>query len=146
MEEYLHDACQASPLIDFRWGNKVVKVEQMDGYALATVDTPEGEYRLETDWLVDASGGRSVIRSAMELQMEGASYEGFFVIADIRSTCRCRPSAWPTSTPTGTRQHHPDAPQSPTASGASTTSCPRARRLRRCAPSRSRPASMPSWP
>ena len=84
MEEYLHDACQASPLIDFRWGNKVVKVEQMDGYALATVDTPEGEYRLETDWLVDASGGRSVIRSAMELQMEGASYEGFFVIADIK--------------------------------------------------------------
>lgn len=84
MEEYLHDACQASPLIDFRWGNKVVKVEQMDGYALATVDTPEGEYRLETDWLVDASGGRSAIRSAMELQMEGASYEGFFVIADIK--------------------------------------------------------------
>ena len=84
MEEYLHDACQASPLIDFRWGNKVVKVEQMDGYALATVDTPEGEYRLEADWLVDASGGRSAIRSAMELQMEGASYEGFFVIADIK--------------------------------------------------------------
>ena len=84
MEEYLHEACQASPLIDFRWGNKVVKVEQMDGYALATVDTPEGEYQLEADWLVDASGGRSNIRSAMELQMEGASYEGFFVIADIK--------------------------------------------------------------
>jgi len=84
MEEYLHEACQASPLIDFRWGNKVVKVEQQDGYALATVDTPEGEYQLEADWLVDASGGRSNIRSAMELQMEGASYEGFFVIADIK--------------------------------------------------------------
>ena len=84
MEQYLHDACQASELIDFRWGNKVVKVEQQDGYALATVDTPEGEYRLETDWLVDASGGRSAIRSAMNLEMEGASYEGFFVIADIK--------------------------------------------------------------
>ncbi len=84
MEEYLHDACQANPLIDFRWGNQVVKVDQMDGYAVATVDTPEGKYRLETDWLVDASGGRSAIRSAMKLEMEGASYEGFFVIADIR--------------------------------------------------------------
>ena len=84
MEEYLHDACQANPLIDFRWGNRVVKVEQGEGHAVATVDTPEGEYRLETDWLVDASGGRSSIRSAMDLQMEGASYEGFFVIADIR--------------------------------------------------------------
>ncbi len=84
MEEYLHDACQANPLIDFRWGNKVVKVEQQNGYAVATVDTPEGEYQLETNWLVDASGGRSAIRSAMNLEMEGASYEGFFVIADIK--------------------------------------------------------------
>lgn len=84
MEEYLHEACQASPLIDFRWGNKVVKVEQQDGFAVATVDTPEGEYQLEADWLVDASGGRSQIRDSMKLWMEGASYEGFFVIADIK--------------------------------------------------------------
>jgi 3-(3-hydroxy-phenyl)propionate hydroxylase len=84
MEEYLHDACKANPLIDFRWGNQVVQVEQQDGYARITVDTPEGEYQLESDWVVAADGGRSPIRSAMELQMEGASYEGFFVIADIK--------------------------------------------------------------
>ena len=84
MEEYLHDGCKANPLIDLRWGNKVVQVEQQDGYAVATVDTPAGEYLLETDWLIDASGGRSSIRTAMDLQMEGASYEGFFVIADIK--------------------------------------------------------------
>lgn len=84
MEEYLHDACAANPLIDFRWGNKVVGVERKDGFALVTVDTPEGEYTLETDWLVAADGGRSEIRSMLGLKMEGASYEGFFVIADIR--------------------------------------------------------------
>ena len=84
MEEYLHDACQAHELIDVRWGNKVVAVEQLDGYARVRIDTPAGEYTLDADWVVDASGGRSVIRSAMNLQMEGASYEGFFVIADIK--------------------------------------------------------------
>lgn len=84
MEEYLHDACKGQPLIDFRWGNKVERVMQKDGYAEVLIDTPEGTYTLETDWLVDASGGRSAIRTAMDLQMEGASYEGFFVIADIR--------------------------------------------------------------
>ena len=84
MEEYLLDACQANPLIDLRWGNKVVKVDQEPGLARATVDTPEGPYTLETDWLVAADGGRSEIRTAMNLQMEGSSYEGFFVIADIR--------------------------------------------------------------
>ncbi len=84
MEEYLLNACQASPLIDFRWGNKVVKVDQEPGLARVTIDTPEGQYTLETDWLVAADGGRSEIRTAMNLQMEGSSYEGFFVIADIR--------------------------------------------------------------
>ncbi len=84
MEHYLHDACAASPLIEMRWGNKVVGVTQREGYAEVLIDTPEGEYTLESDWVVDASGGRSAIRTAMNLQMEGASYEGFFVIADIR--------------------------------------------------------------
>ena len=80
MEEYLHDACKANPLIDFRWGNKVNAVVQKDGYAQLEVDTPEGLYTLESDWVVAADGGRSGIRSAMNLQMEGASYEGFFEI------------------------------------------------------------------
>ena len=84
MEEYLLDACEASPLIEVRWGNKVTHVEQAQGYVVATVDTPEGEYTLEAQWLVAADGGRSGIRSQMNLAMEGTSYEGFFVIADIK--------------------------------------------------------------
>ncbi|MBC7857269.1 MAG: FAD-dependent monooxygenase [Burkholderiaceae bacterium] len=84
MEQYLLEACEANPLIDFRWGNKVVKVEQGAALAHVTIDTPEGPYTLETDWLVAADGGRSEIRAAMNLHMEGSSYEGFFVIADIR--------------------------------------------------------------
>jgi 3-(3-hydroxy-phenyl)propionate hydroxylase len=84
LEEYLFDACAASPLIDFRWGNKVTGVTQLDGHARVEVDTPQGPYSLETDWLVAADGGRSDIRTALKLPMEGASYEGFFVIADIK--------------------------------------------------------------
>jgi 3-(3-hydroxy-phenyl)propionate hydroxylase len=84
MEEYLHAACQAHPLIDFRWGNKVTQVEQKDGFASVSIDTPEGRYTLDSDWVIDASGGRSQIREALKLKMEGASYEGFFVIADIK--------------------------------------------------------------
>lgn len=84
MEEYLLNACAANPLIDFRWGNKVVSVEQEADVARVEIDTPEGLYTLETDWLIAADGGRSGIRAAMDLKMEGASYEGLFVIADIR--------------------------------------------------------------
>ena len=88
LEEYLVDAAEANPLIDLRWGNRVNKVEQKSSQkgeqAFVEVDTPEGIYELQTDWLVACDGARSGIRTAMNLQMEGASYEGRFVIADIR--------------------------------------------------------------
>ena len=88
LEEYLIDAVQANPLIELRWGNRVNKVEQLgsgkEARAQVEVDTPEGTYTLEADWLVACDGARSGIRTAMDLLMEGASYEGRFVIADIR--------------------------------------------------------------
>lgn len=84
LEEYLVDAALAHPLIDFRWGNRVTEVAQQEGFARLQVDTPEGLYTLEADWLVACDGARSGLRSAMGLQMEGASYAGRFVIADIR--------------------------------------------------------------
>lgn len=84
LEEYLYDACAANPLIDVRWGNKVTHVDQQGSGVQATVDTPEGAYTLQAQWLVAADGGRSGIRTQLGLQMEGASYEGFFVIADIK--------------------------------------------------------------
>ena len=84
LEEYLLDACHAEPLIELRWGNKVESLTQDAHLVRLEVDTPAGAYTLEAEWLVAADGGRSGIRSSMGLQMEGASYEGLFVIADIR--------------------------------------------------------------
>lgn len=85
IEEYLVDAVEASPLIDLRWGSKVVDLVQDEDGATLTVDTPEGEYRLAAPWVVAADGGRSPIRRLLGLRMEGRSYPGNFVIADIRA-------------------------------------------------------------
>ncbi|PIG08850.1 FAD-dependent monooxygenase [Comamonas sp. 26] len=84
LEEYLVEAVEANPLIELRWGNRINKVEQRGEQAFVEVDTPEGPYPLRADWLVACDGARSGIRTAMNLLMEGASYEGRFVIADIR--------------------------------------------------------------
>ncbi|MFM8576523.1 MAG: FAD-dependent monooxygenase, partial [Limnohabitans sp.] len=84
LEEVLVDACQAHPLIELRWGNRVAGLVQHADHAVVEVDTPEGPYTLETDWLVASDGARSGIRSLLDLKLEGASYEGRFVIADIR--------------------------------------------------------------
>ncbi|MDO9031213.1 MAG: FAD-dependent monooxygenase [Hydrogenophaga sp.] len=84
LEEYLVDAVRANPLIELRWGNRVNAVTQDGQGTTLEVDTPEGPYTLQTDWLVAADGARSGIRSMLDLKLEGASYEGRFVIADIR--------------------------------------------------------------
>lgn len=84
VEEFLVDAVQANPLIDTRWGNKVIGLEQSSDGVRLDIDTPEGPYTLESDWVVAADGARSAIRTLMDLKLEGASYEGRFVIADIK--------------------------------------------------------------
>ena len=84
LEEYLGDAVRAQPLIDLRWGNRVTRLLRNDGFAELEVDTPEGPYTLQADWLVAADGARSPIRTMMGLRMGGNAYEGRFVIADIR--------------------------------------------------------------
>ena len=84
LEAFLVDACEANPLIELRWGNRVIGLTQHSDHAVVEVDTPEGPYLLETNWLVASDGARSPIRSLLELKLEGSSYEGRFVIADIR--------------------------------------------------------------
>ncbi|GAU02525.1 pentachlorophenol 4-monooxygenase [Burkholderia stabilis] len=47
------------------------------------VDTPLGGYALDADWVVACDGGRSTMRDALGLSLQGASYEGRYVIVDI---------------------------------------------------------------
>ncbi len=84
LEEALLDACKAQPLIELRWGNLVVQVEQGADAVAVGIDTPAGSYTLQAHWLVAADGGRSTVRSLLNLKLEGAAYESIFVIADIR--------------------------------------------------------------
>jgi 3-(3-hydroxy-phenyl)propionate hydroxylase len=84
LEEYLVERAQQEPLIDLRWGSKVLDVQSLADHTQVQIDTPEGEYSLSTEWLIAADGAKSTIRQALGLRMEGASYSGRFVIADIK--------------------------------------------------------------
>jgi len=85
IEQYLVDAAQANDLIELRWQNKAVSVEQNsdDGVRLL-VSTPEGEYRLAASWLIASDGARSTIRKSLGLSLQGESFQGRYLIADIR--------------------------------------------------------------
>ncbi|MBK7615259.1 MAG: FAD-dependent monooxygenase [Burkholderiales bacterium] len=93
MEEALLDQIAKQPLVELRWGQKVTAVLRNDaklesesdsGGVEIEVNTPTGPYVQKAGWLVACDGARSGIRQMLDLRMEGASYEGRFVIADIR--------------------------------------------------------------
>jgi 3-(3-hydroxy-phenyl)propionate hydroxylase len=85
IEEYLLDFCARNPLIELRWGHQLTGITQTDAAVTLRIDTPQGEYALSAPWVVAADGGRSTIRKLLGLRMEGRSYPGNFVIADIQA-------------------------------------------------------------
>ena len=76
LEQYLVERAQQLPAIDLRWQHKVVGVSQDGGRVSVDVDTEDGPYRLETDWLVVADGARSPLRRMMGLDVEGKVFGG----------------------------------------------------------------------
>ena len=68
---------------DLRWKHKVVGVQPQGDGARLTVDTPEGPFTIEADWLIVADGARSPVRHQLGLDMEGQVFKDRFLIADV---------------------------------------------------------------
>lgn len=78
-EQILIDEAAKKPEIDIRWHSRVTGI---DGGTLS-IETPEGAYALDAGYVVACDGARSFIREALGLRMQGTSYEGRYLIADI---------------------------------------------------------------
>jgi len=84
IEQILLDKAETQPdLIDIRWQTRVTGIEARDDGVRLALSTPDGDYALQADWVVAADGGRSFLRDALGLKLEGTSYEGRYVIVDI---------------------------------------------------------------
>ncbi|MFY9183087.1 MAG: FAD-dependent oxidoreductase [Limnohabitans sp.] len=68
---------------DIRWQHKVTAVTRHDDHATLTVETPDGTFDIEADWLVVADGARSPIRRHLGLDIEGRVFQDRFLIADV---------------------------------------------------------------
>lgn len=84
IEQFLIDKAAESGLVEMRWQSAVTDVSQDDAGVSLEVNTPDGHYRLEADYLLAADGARSVVRKAFDLSLHGEAYEGRYVIADVR--------------------------------------------------------------
>lgn len=86
-EEYLVDRvkelqAQGKP-IEIRGNNKVVSVDQGNDFATVELETPEGNYCIEADWVIACDGAASPIRAMMGLDFVGRIFEDNFLIADV---------------------------------------------------------------
>ncbi len=83
LEQYLVERAMALPAIDLRWQHKLVSVQPGDAGVTLEIETADGVYRLQADWLVAADGTRSVVRRQLGLDIEGKVFQDRFLIADI---------------------------------------------------------------
>ncbi|KZK88436.1 3-(3-hydroxy-phenyl)propionate/3-hydroxycinnamic acid hydroxylase [Pseudovibrio sp. Ad46] len=86
-EEYLVDRvkelqAQGKP-IEIRGNNKVVSVDQGNDFATVELETPEGNYSVEADWVIACDGAASPIRAMMGMDFVGRIFEDNFLIADV---------------------------------------------------------------
>ncbi len=83
VEQYLIEYLQTLPQAEIRWLNRLVDVETCDDHVRLTIDTPDGPYDTECDYLIAADGARSSIRTLLGLDWEGIVFEEKFLISDI---------------------------------------------------------------
>jgi 3-(3-hydroxy-phenyl)propionate hydroxylase len=69
--------------IEIRGANQVTGITQCDGFSTIDVDTPDGPYQIEADYLIACDGARSPLRDMMGLTFDGRVFEDNFLIADV---------------------------------------------------------------
>ncbi|MEN9905479.1 MAG: hypothetical protein RLZZ555_2044, partial [Pseudomonadota bacterium] len=93
-ESYLVERCLQLPNIEIRWGNKVSALAPHEDGALLTVETPEGDYRIDAGWVLACDGSRSPLRNLMGLESKGRIFQDRFLIADVRMTADFPTERW----------------------------------------------------
>ncbi|MBO6561175.1 MAG: FAD-dependent oxidoreductase [Nisaea sp.] len=69
--------------VEIRGRNRVTHVEKDASGARLTIETPDGPYDLEADWLIACDGAKSPVRSILGLDFHGRVFEDNFLIADV---------------------------------------------------------------
>jgi 3-(3-hydroxy-phenyl)propionate hydroxylase len=69
--------------VEIRGGNKVIGVDPKADHVGLEIETPDGSYKMEADWLIACDGAGSPVRSLMGLDFVGRVFEDNFLIADV---------------------------------------------------------------
>jgi 3-(3-hydroxy-phenyl)propionate hydroxylase len=84
VEEYMGDRARAlADRIELRWKNRVVGLERFPDRARLEVETPDGRYQVEAEYVLAADGCKSALRGILGLDFMGRMFEERFLITDV---------------------------------------------------------------
>ncbi len=84
VEWYLVERANALAASAIRWKSKVTGVSQTKNAVTLNVETPEGDYALNAHYVVDCSGGNSVVRTALGVSAPRATGVDRWCISDVK--------------------------------------------------------------
>ena len=94
VEDYLVQRAEQLPNIDIRWLNKVTDISQTADFTTLVVETLEGSYSLQAQYVVACDGSRSAVRQIMGLETTGRVFQDRFLIADVKMTAEFPTERW----------------------------------------------------
>ena len=93
VDELRNAQAEGAP-IELRGQNVVTALTRETDHLRLDVETPDGAYQVEADWLIACDGARSPIRDMMGLSFDGRVFEDNFLIADVRMTAPFPTERW----------------------------------------------------
>lgn len=84
VEEFLVNELENMKNVDLRWGHRVQRLEVNDNIATLRVCTEKEKYELTTEYVLACDGSKSTIRTELNLEFSGRTFEDHFLIADIK--------------------------------------------------------------
>jgi 3-(3-hydroxy-phenyl)propionate hydroxylase len=84
LEQHLIDRLSELQPVEARWRSKVVAVSPHEEHVVVTVETPDGRYDVECEYLLACDGSRSPIRAMLGLEARGQVFRDRFLIADVK--------------------------------------------------------------
>jgi 3-(3-hydroxy-phenyl)propionate hydroxylase len=83
LEERMVKACAESGLVDLRWKHKVLSLHQHSDCATVNIETPDGIYTMQAQWVIACDGANSSVRTMVGADFTGQYFQDRFLIADV---------------------------------------------------------------
>ena len=83
VEQFLIERLVELGVADVRWRNEVTAVTSLPDHAVVEVQTPDGTYQTEADYLLACDGAHSVVRRSLGLDSAEMAFDRWF-ISDVK--------------------------------------------------------------